>query len=100
VHFHTLLASNIRFPHTLLSIYHETLASIQHNPRIERDVLHTKHDVHGIAELAFPLALGTGLPDWWLMAGIVGMPLAGREAFAVDAYALVPISLGVAGCSV
>ena len=97
---HALLASNISLPHTLLGVQHEPLASAQHDARIQRDILHAEHDVHGAAELAFPLAFGVGLPDWRLIAGIVGMPLASREAFAVDPYALVPVSLGVAGCSV
>jgi hypothetical protein len=98
--FHSLLASNISLPHTLLGIQHKPLASIQHDARIERDVLHAEHDVHGVAELAFAFAFGIGHPDWSLVTGIVWTPLAGREAFAIDAYALVPVSLGVAGCSV
>ena len=95
-----LLASNVSLPHTLLGIQHESLTSIQYDAWIERDILHTEHDMHGVAELAFPLASGIDLPDWSLVAGIIWTPLAGREAFAVDADALVPVSLGVARCSV
>jgi hypothetical protein len=52
--------------------------------------------MHRVAELAFPLAFGIGLPDWLLVAGIIRVPFACREAFAVDAYAFVPVSGGVA----
>lgn len=57
-----LLALDLRLSQPFFSIEHERLDTIQYNPWIQSDVLHTKEDVYRITELPFPLTLGINLP--------------------------------------
>lgn len=73
---------------------------MQHNLRIQRNILHAKHHMHGIAERTFTRALRSGLPQRRLIAWVAWPPLAERETFAVNSHALVPVTLRSLFCSV
>jgi hypothetical protein len=100
VNINTFLVSSPYLPHPFPRVHHIPVSTMQHDSRIQRNVLDAEHNMHGIAESSLDRTPGCRLPQGCSVARVTWAPLAECKAFAVDSCTFVPVALWVLLCAV